>query len=124
MARPDRYWLRGLLLTLGLYVLVSVAISETICLFFIVRLAALALSITLFYWLFPGSHFTTIALACCLSIYACLFVFFVESNFSLAADWPVRIAFVMPVAAYILGVALRRNEIHMLVRHQSDVRVH
>ncbi|WP_193371548.1 potassium channel family protein [Pelagibius marinus] len=124
MARPDRYWLRGLTLTLGLYVLVSVAVTDTFGLFFIVMLAALGLSVTLFYWLFPGSHFTTIALANFLSIYACLFTFFVESNFETASDWAIRISFVLPIAAFIAGVSLRREEINNLVRHEAESRVH
>ncbi len=124
MARPDRYWLPGLTLTLGLYVLVSVAVSDTLGLFFVVMLAAVALSVTLFYWLFPGSHFTTIALANFLSIYACLYIFFVESSFPVASDWSIRIAFVLPIAAFIAGVWLRRREIHRLVRHEADSRVH
>jgi voltage-gated potassium channel len=120
MARPDRYWLRGLTLTLGLYVLVSLASAEPFGLFFFVMLGVVALSVTLFYWLFPGSHFTTIALANFLSIYACLFTFFTESNFATAADWAVRIAFVLPVAAYIAGASLRRAAIHQLVRHEAE----
>ncbi len=120
MARPDRYWLRGLTLTLGLYLLVSVAITDTYGLFFFVMLAALALSVTLFYWLFPGSHFTTIALANFLSIYACLFTFFVETNFETASDWAIRISFVLPIASYIAAVSLRRAEINRLVRHEAD----
>jgi voltage-gated potassium channel len=124
MARPDRYWLRGLLLTLGLYVLVSVAVADTFGLFFFVMLGALALSVTLFYWMFPGSHFTTIALANFLSIYACLYTFFIESNFALALDWAVRISFVLPIAAYIAGVSLRRQSIHRLVRHEAGSPVH
>ncbi len=124
MAKPDRYWLRGLATTLGLYVLVSVAITDTFGLFFFVMLGVLALSVTLFYWMFPGSHFTTIALANFLSIYACLFIFFVESNFAAASAWAVRVAFVLPIAAYIAGVSLRRESIHRLVRHEGDSRVH
>ena len=124
MARPDRYWLRGLILTLGLYVLVSVAITESFGLFFFVMLGALGLSVTLFYWLFPGSHLTTIALANFLSIYACLFTFFVESNFAPASPWAVRIAFLLPIGAYFAGVALRRESIHLLVRHEAESRVH
>lgn len=124
MARPDRYWLRGLLLTLGLYVLVSVAITETFGLFFFVMLAALGVSVTLFYWLFPGSHFTTIALANFLSIYACLFTFFVDASFATASAWAVRISFVLPIAAYIAGASLRRQDINRLVRHEEDTRVH
>ena len=68
MARPDRYWLRGLIFTLGLYILVSVAVSDRFGVFFFVMLAALALSVTLFYRLFPGSEFTTVALANFLSV--------------------------------------------------------
>lgn len=124
MARPDRYWLRGLTLTLGLYVLVSVAITESFGLFFFVMLAALALSVTLFYWLFPGSHFTTIALANFLSIYACLFTFFVDTNFATASDWAIRVSFVLPIAAYIAGASLRRQEINRLVRHEDESRIH
>ncbi len=123
MSRPDRYWLRGLTLTLGLYLLVSVAVTEEFGWFFLVMLAALAFSVTLFYWLFPGSHFTTIALANFLSIYACLFTFFVESNFTSAGPWAVRLSFVLPIAAFVAGVALRREQIRLLVRHEAESRV-
>jgi hypothetical protein len=115
VARPDRYWLRGLTLTLGLYVLVSVAITGGFGLFLLVMLAALALSVTLFYWMFPGSHFTTIALANFLSIYACLFAFFVETNFATAGPWAVRLSFLLPIVAFDLGVALRHVQIRLLV---------
>ena len=124
MARPDRYWLRGLFVTLGLYVLVSLAIAEPFGLFFFIMLGVVALSVTLFYWLFPHSHFTTIALANFLSIYACLFNFFSQSNFAAAADWAVRIAYVLPVAAYIAGAVLRREAINQLVRHEAESPVH
>lgn len=67
MARPDRYWLRGLFLPLGLYVLASLAIAEPFGLFFFIMLGVVALSVTLFYWLFTHSHFTTFALTNVLS---------------------------------------------------------
>ena len=124
MARPDRYWLRGLIFTLGLYILVSVAVSDRFGVFFFVMLAALALSVTLFYRLFPGSEFTTVALANFLSVYACLFIFFVESSFAIAAEWAIEISFVLPIAAYIAGVSLWRDSIQRLVRHEADSRVH
>jgi voltage-gated potassium channel len=124
VARPDRYWLRGLTLTLGLYVLVSVAITGGFGLFLLVMLAALALSVTLFYWMFPGSHFTTIALANFLSIYACLFAFFVETNFATAGPWAVRLSFLLPIVAFDLGVALRHVQIRLLVSHEAEGRIH
>jgi voltage-gated potassium channel len=124
MARRDRYWLSGLTLTLGLYVLVSVAVSGGFGFFLLVMLGALALSVTLFYWLFPGSHFTTIALANFLSIYACLFEFFVESNFAVALPWTQRISFLLPIAAFFVGVSLRRKQIRLLVCREADSRVH
>jgi voltage-gated potassium channel len=116
MAKAPRYWLHGLCLTLGLYLLVSFAISDTFDTFFFVMLGALAVSVSLFYWLFPGSHFTTIALANFLSIYACLFIFFVETNFVSASDWAVRMAFLLPILAFIGGVGLRRDAIRRMVQ--------
>ncbi|NIA72013.1 two pore domain potassium channel family protein [Pelagibius litoralis] len=124
MQKPDRYWLPGLVLTLGLYVLVSLAVAETFDLFFVVMLATLVVCVTLFYRLFPGSYFTTIALANFLSVYACLFIFFVTSNFAAAGDWTLRLSFVLPILAFMAGVWLRRGAIHRLVRHESDARVH
>lgn len=123
MAGPDRYWLRGLVMTLGLYLLVSVAITNVYDLFFFVMLGALALSVTMFYWLFPGSYFTTIALANFLSIYACLFIFFAQSSFSAASDWSIRVSFVLPIFSYTAGVALRRNAIRQLVHHETENRL-
>lgn len=124
MQKPDRYWLPGLVLTLGLYLLVSLAVAERFDLFFFLMLGTLVVCVTLFYRLFPGSRFTTIALANFLSVYACLFIFFVLSNFETATDWAVRLSFVMPILAFIAGAWLRRGAIHRLVRHESDARVH
>jgi voltage-gated potassium channel len=124
MARSDRYWLHGLALTLGLYVLVAVAIADTFGLFFFIMLGTLALSVPLFYRMFPGSHFTTIALANFLAIYACLFTFFTETNFSTASDWTLYTAFVLPIAAFIAGAWLRRKSIHQLIRHEEERPVH
>ncbi len=124
MQRPDRYWLPGLVLTLGLYLLVSLAVAERFDLFFFIMLGTLVVCVTLFYRLFPGSRFTTIALANFLSVYACLFIFFVEANFASAADWAIRFSFVMPILAFVAGAWLRRGAIHRLVRHEVDARVH
>jgi len=124
MAKPDRYWLRGLGLTLSLYVLVTFAISGTFDAFFFVMLGGLAVCVSLFYRLFPGSYFTTLALANFLSIYACLFVYFVGANFATASDWAVRISFLIPIVAFALGVFLRREAIRRLVSHETDSRVH
>jgi voltage-gated potassium channel len=125
MVKPDRYWLRGLVLTLGLYLLVALAIvdnEELFSTFTLVMLVGLALSVSLFYRLFPGSYFTTVALANFLSIYACLFIYFTESNFAAASDWALRVSFLIPIVAYTLGVYLRRESIRHLVRHESDSR--
>lgn len=124
MTRPDRYWLHGLEMTLGLYVLVAVAIADTFGLFCFIMLGTLALSVPLFYRVFPGSHFTTIALTNFLAIYACLFTFFTESKFATAADWALHIAFVLPIAAFLAGAWLRRKSIHQLIRHEEERFVH
>lgn len=123
MSKPDRYWLPGMAFTLGLYLLVAMAVAENFGVFFFVMLGTLVFSVTLFYWLFPGSHLTTIALANFLSVYACLFLFFVESNFGAAADWAVRLSFALPILAFMAGVWLRRGSIHRLVRHEMEPRL-
>lgn len=124
MAKPDRNWLTAAILTLSLYVLVSLAALEEFDLFFFVMLGALIACVAMFNRLFPGSRFTTMALANFLSVYICLYIFFVNANFADAAPWAVRLAYVLPIFAYVGGVWLRRGSIHRLVRHESDTRIH
>lgn len=124
MQKSDRYWLPGAILTLGLYILVSAAVQDEFGVFFFVMLGTLVTCVAMFHRLFPGSRFTTIALANFLSVYICLFVFFLTANFASAAPWAVRLAYVLPIFAYVAGVWLRRGSIHRLVRHESDTRVH
>ena len=124
MQKPDRYWLPGAVLTLGLYVLVSSAVQDEFGVFFFVMLGTLVTCVAMFHRLFPGSRFTTIALANFLSVYICIFVFFVTANFDPAAPWAVRLAYVLPIFAYIAGVWLRRGSIHRLVRHEGGTRLH
>ena len=124
MQKSDRYSLPGAVLTLSLYLLVSLAVEDEFGIFFFVMLGALAASVAMFHRLFPGSRFTTIALANFLSVYICLYIFFVRANFATASDWAIRLAYVLPILTYIAGVWLRRGSIHRLVRHDSDTRVH
>lgn len=124
MQKPDRYWLPGAITTLSLYVLVSFAAEDEFGVFFFVMLGALVSCVAMFHRLFPGSHFTTIALANFLSVYICIYIFFVTANFASASPWSIRLAYVLPIIAYVFGVWLRRGSIHRLVRHESDTRIH
>ncbi len=99
MAKPDRNWLTAAVLTLSLYVLVSLAALEEFDLFFFVMLGALIGCVAMFNRLFPGSRFTTMALANFLSVYICLYIFFVNANFVGAAPWAVRLAYILPIFA-------------------------
>ena len=69
----------------------------------------------LFYSLFPGSFFFSISFANGLAVYACIFIFLVETNFTDASRLAGQFGFALPVIAFISGTLVHRHQIREIV---------
>jgi len=78
-------------------------------------LSATLVGVGFFFLLFPGSRFFAIAFANCLAVYACIFVFFTETNFDPLAPWAAPVGFVLPIFGFLSGALWRRRAIRSIV---------
>ncbi len=79
--------------------------------------AAIILAVA-FHFLLPGGAFFTFVFSNCVGIYACLYVFLYEANFSRAPSAFLQAGFVLPLAGFTLGVIVRRSAIRRVVRER------
>jgi voltage-gated potassium channel len=115
MKRSGRKWLKALAPTALLLILIALSLQTLESLFFLVTLGSVLAGVAAFYLMFPGSRLVSIALTNFLAVYACLFVFFVETNFGAVSLWAVRVGFPLPIAAFLGGALWRRAEIRALL---------
>jgi voltage-gated potassium channel len=112
----DRTWVRGMLFTVGLVGLIAVASFDLSGWWFVLVLVGMImLAVTYFYVVFPGSEFFVIALANALGVYACVFQFFVESNFRSVSLPAIEVGFGVPIVAFIAGAQARRARIRAVM---------
>ncbi len=98
-----------------LLALVGYASDETIGLFEI-SIVSVIVFVSVFYRLFGrSSAFFDIVFANTLTLYLCFFTFFVESIFASLRGPTLAIGFVMPLAAFLIGCAIRRHEIRSIL---------
>lgn len=118
----DRGWARGTLFTFALIGLIAVASFDLSGWWFVLALFGMVtLAVGYFYVAFPGSQFFVIALANALGVYACIFQFFVESNFRSVSIPALEIGFALPILGFIAGAQLRRERIRaVLAISQSE----
>jgi len=115
---PVPKWLGAVTLTAVLVALVTFAIADAVSYLYVAVVAAIAAGAAFFFLLFPGSRFFSIAFANFLAVYACIFEFFRESNFSYVENWSVAPGYLLPIAAFLLGAGLRRDAIRSIVTAQ------
>ncbi len=116
MQRTRRGWLAATSFSVAMILLVTLAISPGLSWFGLVVLAAIATAVSLFYVAFASGRFFTLAFANYLALYTCVFVFFTQVNWLPHLDlWAMKVGYVLPVAAFVLGALLRRSEIHSIV---------
>jgi len=100
---------------LGLIALSIGTVRRDLALMLILSVLAV---VTAFHFLFRSSQFFAIALANLTGVYACIFVFFVESNFA-RVDAPVLwLGFNLPLLSFLGGSLWRRSAIQALVLRQ------
>ncbi|MGE0226455.1 MAG: potassium channel family protein [Acetobacteraceae bacterium] len=111
----DRYWLRSIGFTMFLVGLVAVATGAD----WSVTTASIAVSAIgfgFFYLVFPGGAHFGMTVANFLAIYACMFEFFRDSNFSLASRHVVLLSLSMPVMGFLITCFIRRDMLARLIR--------
>ncbi|RJF83343.1 potassium channel protein [Azospirillum cavernae] len=111
--RPS--WLGGALLTAMLLGLIALSIRSVSGDLTFVLLGSVGLVVGAFHYLFPGSQFFTLALTNFIGVYACIFVFFLESNFHTITPMLQGVAFVLPLAAFLGGAWWRADDIRRIV---------
>ncbi len=89
---------------------------------FEVSIAAYLVMVACFYVLFGrGSVFFNILFGNVIAIYLCFYNFFVDSLFKDLPSWEIMIGFLLPLAAFLLGILIKRHEIHDIVTHRKPV---
>ena len=68
-----------------------------------------------YYFYFPNSKFFIVVFANSIAIYACIFIFFIETNYPLLSQRHQSIGFVLPLMAFLLGSVWKKNKIQKIV---------
>ena len=112
--RMDTHWWGSIGSTVVLVGLVSAGIGADWLL--TAEVAALsAIGLGFFYFMFPGGAHFGLTLANFLAIYACLFEFFREANFTAVPHDLTMVARAMPVLGFLGGCVMRRDEVLELI---------
>jgi voltage-gated potassium channel len=118
MKEPNLRWLQAPILTAVAILLITLASGGTEFYFGLMMTVVIGGGVATFYFLFQGSRFFSISLADFLAVYACIYVFIVETNFLEASDEAGRYGFILPVATFIAGALLRRREIQEIISEE------
>jgi len=117
-----RRWVSVLIGSSALLGLIGYASDEAVGLFY-VSLAAAVFMVTAFHVLFGGgSAFFNVIFANMITIYLCLFTFFVESLFQDLPPRFIALGFLLPLAAFLGGAIFKKGEIQGII--QSQVYLH
>ena len=116
-----RRWVSVLIGSSALLGLIGYASDEDVGLFY-VSLAAAVFMVTAFHTLFGGgSAFFNVIFANMITIYLCLFTFFVESLFQGLPPRYIALGFLMPLAAFLAGAVYKKEEIRGIIQSQVYV---
>lgn len=108
-------WVSGAMLTAILLGMIALSIRSVSGDLAFVLLGSVGLVVGAFHYLFPGSQFFSLALANFIGVYACVFVFFLESNFHDIQPQVQAIAFAIPLAGFLGGAWWRAGTIRTIV---------
>ncbi len=109
--KPRRVHLPEIVATGSFVILVAAALTGFSQWFAAALLAGIVLPVALFRRLFPGAGLFALALANLLTVYACLYIFFLEANFAPVEPLAESAAFLLPIAAFVAGCARKREHI-------------
>lgn len=110
--QPVRPW--PLILTAGGIGLAALAVAATESYLAAVVVATILALTTIFRTVFRSSRAFCLTLANLTSVYACLFLFFAETNFAQASFLSMSLAFAMPPLAFVLGSLWYRTAIELV----------
>jgi voltage-gated potassium channel len=116
MAMTRRHgWLGAIAFTALLIGLIVAAEDIAGWSFVVVLFSLVIASVAFFGRLFPGTWFFVIAMVNALGVYACIFIYFVTTNFAGVAVGALVLGFALPPLAFLLGAWLRRERIRAIV---------
>lgn len=113
--KANRRWFGYLGFTAVLLALVIGASEGDLTWLSLVVLLTLVSSAGFFLLVFPGSRFFAIALANYVTVYFCLFDFFVEVNFAGAPRWCHALGFALPLLGFTGGALIRQEAIASVI---------
>ena len=108
--------------TASFVLLVAAALTGFSSWFAAALLAGIVAPVALFRRLFPEAGLFALALANLLSVYACLYVYFVEANFIPVSAWAEATAFLLPIIAFVAGCLARQQHIRRLAERRPRLR--
>jgi voltage-gated potassium channel len=114
-AAHPRTLVHSLLFTAALLGLISFSIEAAKGYLALLVIGSVAAIVAAFHYLFKGNRFFGFALANLTGVYACVFLFFVESNFRAVDLLVLWIGFVTPLLAFLGGSLWRRRSIEHLI---------
>lgn len=115
MGDSDRKLLGAVLATGIMVLMISFAVGDDASFFQFLMLVSISASVAFFFTVFPGSRFFAIALANFLAVYSCIFVVFVEANFTTVERSVAEASYILPILGFMLGTFLRREAIRDIV---------
>jgi voltage-gated potassium channel len=108
-----------LAISLAFLFLVAVATAGINSPLFMVILVSAGLAIAAIQAIFPVSRLFSIAFANLIAVYVAIFSLFVEEVFHGLGDVLVAVAFALPIAAFVAGCWLRREQVRAVVAHPA-----
>ncbi|SDF29690.1 potassium channel family protein [Thalassobaculum litoreum] len=109
------HWLAPAIATVILLVLVATSAGGANWQLTAVVLITVAVVVALLHRLLPGSRFFSITFANAISVYACVYVSFLEARFAPTSRLIEVVAFLLPILGFALAVYLRRQGIRSVI---------
>jgi voltage-gated potassium channel len=116
-----RHMLRSILFTVALLSLISLSIEAAAGWLALTVIVLVLIIVGSFHWMFPGSRFFTVALANFIGVYACIFVFFVESQFQNVDSLTLSVGFALPLLAFLGGTLHHRADIRAVLDSETTL---
>lgn len=98
-------------LSVALVGLIALSVAATESYLAVVVVVSIVAMVAIFRLVFQSGRAFCITLANLVGVYACLFLFFSESNFANASAWSLSLGFVLPLVGFVAGTFRHRTAI-------------
>ncbi|HVA12316.1 MAG TPA: ion channel [Stellaceae bacterium] len=98
-------------LSIGLVGLIALSVAASESYLAAVVVVSIVAMVGIFRFAFQSGRAFCITLANLVGVYACLFLFFSESNFAKASTWSLSLGFVLPLVGFVAGTFRHRAAI-------------